>query len=290
MVTVEYTASPFLDPDAGPIYGTNEGDEFRFVFVNGYILEGSSDVDGAATLILTAPDGTQTFPPYDGTKNELVFDPPGDDPAFIMHLSCSDAFTGGWGQSDGPTEGVDANWQISSYSILRYNQNGFFKGCGDVVEPIDVLNTAYADGTDSNSDYGTDELVSGSDTVQVIRQLKIEIRNEPVIKGKKMDVLLNNTGEDTLTITKIEISWPGANGELRSIDFGANNTIWNGADDAPDAMISAFEAGSDLTIDPGQALKLGFFFQSKTKGGDYTITVTLEGGLTTEVTTITATL
>ena len=66
--------------------------------------------------------------------------------------------------------------------------------------------------------------------------------------------------------------------------------IWTGADDAPDAIITAFEAGSDLTIDPGQALKLGFFFQNKTKGGTYTITVTLEGGLTTEITTITADL
>ncbi|MDH3375857.1 MAG: DUF11 domain-containing protein [Gammaproteobacteria bacterium] len=207
VVTVEYTAAPFLDPNAGSPYGTQEGDDFRFVFVNGYILEGSSDTDGAATLILTAPDGTSQMFPYDGTKNEVNFDPSlSTDPnipagvMFTMHLSCSDAFIGGWGQSGGPTEGVDTEWQISSYSILRYNQNGFFKGCGDVVEPADVPNTAFADGTDSNSPP-VSELVSDTATVQVIRQLKIEIRNDPVIKGKKMDVLLNNTGEDVLTIT-----------------------------------------------------------------------------------------
>jgi hypothetical protein len=153
-----------------------------------------------------------------------------------------------------------------------------------------VPNTADADGTDSNSDYGTDEQVSDTATVQVIRQLKIEIRNEPVIKGKKMDVLLFNTGVDVLTITKIEITWPVENGELRSVLFGGNNAIWTGADDAPDATITVFEAGSDLTIYPGEGLKLGFFFQNKTKSGTYTIKVTLEGGLTTEVTSISADL
>ena len=298
-ITVEYEAAPFLDPDVASPYGTQEGDDFRFVFVNGYILEGSSDTDGAATVIVTAPDGTETILPYDGTRNEVNFDPPGDDPVFTIHLSCSDPFIGGWGSgggTNGPVEGVDVNWQISSYSILRYNQNGFFKGCGDVVEPQDVPNTAFADGVDSNSPEGIDpndpnsELRSGPDSVQVIRQLKIEIRNQPVIKGKKMDVLLNNVGMDVLTITKVELTWPSGNGELQSVLFGLRNTIWTGVDDAPDATITEFEAGSDLTIDPGEALKLGFFFQNKTDGGTYTITVTLEGGLTEEMTTITADL
>jgi len=61
---------------------------------------------------------------------DLIFDPPGDDPAFEMHLSCSDPFTGGWGQSAGPVEGVDVNWQIAFFSIARYNNQGFFKNCG----------------------------------------------------------------------------------------------------------------------------------------------------------------
>jgi hypothetical protein len=159
-----------------------------------------------------------------------------------------------------------------------------------VVQPQYVPNTEYADGTDSNSDYGTDEQVSDTDAVQVIRQLKIEVRNEPVIKGKKMDVLLNNTGEDVLTITKVELEWTANNGDLVSVDFGANNTIYDGPGLLSPATITDFVSGSDLTIDPGEALKLGFFFQRKTKSGTYTVTVTLEGGLTTEVTTITADL
>ena len=177
------------------------------------------------------------------------------------------------------------NWQIASWSILRYNGE-FFKGCGDVVVPDEVPNTAYADGTDSNSALGTDEKVSGTASVQVIRQLKVEIRNDPVIKGKKMDVLLVNTGEDVLTITQVELTWTAPNGNLVSVDFGAKNTIWTGSLSSP-ATILQTDLGGDLTIDPGEALKLGFFFQGKTEAGTYTITVTLEGGLTTEVATIT---
>jgi len=303
-VTVQYQAAEFLNLDEPPTYDTTEGDEFRFVFINGYILQGSSDTNGEATLELTDPVGNTTILPYTGTRNDFFFDPPAvlidgvlvDNPGFIMHLSCSDSYFGGYSDgAGGPVSPADDIWQIASYSILRYNQSqGFFKGCGDVVVAMDVPNTAYADGTDSNSPPESEE-VSSTATVQVIRQLKIEIRNEPVIKGKKMDVLLVNTGEDILTITKVELTWNAINGglingDLVSVDFGANNTIWTGADDAPDATITDFLAGSDLTIDPGEGLKLGFFFQSKTKGGEYMVTVTLEGGLTTEVTTISAVL
>jgi len=291
IITVKYLAAEFLDPDEGPTYNnTQDGDEFHFVFVNGYTLEGSSD-PVTATLVLIAPDGTKTvLEEYPGTKNAFTFDPPGDDSAFTMHISCSDPFTDGWGLgggTNGPEKDIDVNWQIASYSILRYNQNGFFKGCGDVVIPWDVPNTAFTDGTDSNSDLGTDELETATAMVQIIRQLKIEIRNEPVVKGKKVDVLLVNTGEDVLTITQVDLKWPSENGNLVSMDFGAQNTIWEGSEVAPDATITDFIVNSGLTIDPGVGLKLGFFFQNKSQSGTYMITVTLEGGLTTEVTTIT---
>ena len=129
-------------------------------------------------------------------------------------------------------------------------------------------------------------------TVQVIRQLKIEIRNQPVIKGKKLDVLLFNSGMDVLSITKIEVTWPDGNGALRSVSFGGNNTIWTGSVDWPTATLefdpygglySQLNPDPTLSIDPGEGLKLGFFFQRKTQGGTYTIRVTLEGGLTEEV-------
>jgi len=297
-VTVQYQAAEFLNPDDPS--STTEGDDFRFVFLNGYILEGSSDTNGEAFIMVTAPDGTVSEWEYDGTKNEVNFDPSlildadgfqvfPDGNLFTMHLSCSDLFVDGWGQAGGPLEGADDEWRISSWSVLRYNQNGFFKGCGDVVVPLDVDNTAFADGTDSNSELGTDEQVEDTATVQIIRQLKIENRSEPVIKGKKLDVLLSNTGEDQLTITQVELEWTSNNGNLVSVQFGANNTIWSGSKGSP-ATILQSELGGDLTIDPGEALKLAYFFRGKAKSGTYKITVSFASLLTTEVVTLTRTL
>ena len=98
-----------------------------------------------------------------------------------------------------------------------------------------------------------------------------------------------------MTITQVELTWADSNGDpingdLVEVIFGANNTIYDGPGLSSPAVITDFVAGADLTIDPGEGLKLGFFFQRKTKSGTYTITVTLEGGLTTEVTTITSNL
>ncbi len=306
--TVQYEAAPFLDPEAPSEFNTQEGDDFQFFFLNGYKIKGSSDTNGAATLIVTAPDGFEQILPYDGTRNELNFDPslildedetqvfPNDDP-FTIHLSCSDPFAGGWGSgggTNGPIEGVDTNWQISSYSILRFNQNGFFRACGDVVVPMDVPNTAIADGADSNSSLGSDELVSDTDSVQVIRQLKIEKRSDLVTKGKKADVLLFNSGNESLTISEIDVTWPGGNGDLVEVTFGSN-TIYATPESTSPAIIDGDDGDgspwvgteTDRTIDPGEGLKLGFFFKNKTKSGTdanpYQIKVTLEGLITTEV-------
>ena len=158
-VTVTYIAAPPLPQTAQ--FGAQHGDEFRFVFVNGYVLEGSTDRDhngGFVTLI--APDGSDTQVPFSGGRNDIVFDPPADtpvpgvdDPAFLMHLSCSDPFTGGWGETDGPAEGVDVNWQIASFTINRYNPaRGFFKTCGGAPNPFVAPNTASATGVDSSGE------------------------------------------------------------------------------------------------------------------------------------------
>ena len=43
--------------------------------------------------------------------------------------------------------------------------------------------------------------------------------------------------------------------------MGGNNTIYDTPESTSPATITVFEAGSDLTIDLGEGLKLGFFFQ-----------------------------
>ena len=78
------------------------------------------------------------------TRNDIIFDPdgPGGFPPIELHLSCSDPFTGGWGQSGGPIEGVHfPDWQVAYFSIARFNNNGYIKSCGNVVNDFDVPNT-----------------------------------------------------------------------------------------------------------------------------------------------------
>ena len=151
-----YIAAPAV-PES-PIFSTTSGNEFRFYFVNGSILEGSTN--GGPVLL----DGVDITGEVVLSKNSILFDPEGDDPAFLMHLSCSDQFIGGWGESDGPTEGVDVNWQIASYSISRYNKNGFIRSCAGTPADFNVSNMATATATDS---FGA-ETVIGHDSVEIV--------------------------------------------------------------------------------------------------------------------------
>ncbi len=151
VITVEYLVAPFLSSET-PIYGdlTSDGSEFRFVFDNGSILEGNAlgpvYLDGV--LIDDGSGGGLT-------KNDYLFDPdgPGGEDPFLLHLSCSDPFTDGWGQAGGPDEILNPDWQIDYFSIARYKQGGqFFRGCGNVIGTFDLDNTATASGTDSFPD------------------------------------------------------------------------------------------------------------------------------------------
>ncbi len=268
-ITVDYLVAPFLDED--PLFGGAGGDEFRFVFVNGSILEGSTatgevyldgvDVSDNATFVSSV------------TRNDIFIDPDGDgpDPAFEMHLSCSDPFTGGWGQSAGPVEGVDVNWQIAFFSIARYNNNGFIKNCGNVVNPFDVPNTATATGEDS---FGT-ETVSDDATVTITPGITID---KLQTNGKRLTVRLTNfTGEDKV-IEDISIEWPDSNGNLTKIRLD-DVTTWTGAEAPPDALLDATDSGwSGGTLMTGEAI-LRFDFKNKVdKDGPYVIRVNFTDG------------
>ena len=84
----------------------------RFTFVNGTTV----------TRITEKKD--EFFPEVGGTSVE---NPTG----VKMHLSCSDRFAGGWGEKDGPVQGVDTAWQIASYSIGKIKDGRFELKCGE---------------------------------------------------------------------------------------------------------------------------------------------------------------
>lgn len=273
-ITVDYIAAQFFD-ETSP-YGTQSGDDFRFVFVNGSVLEGSTD---GGPVFLDGVEITNDVTLVNGlTKNEIVIDPdgPGGDPAFTLHLSCSDPFTGGWGQSAGPVEGVDVNWQIAFFSVARFQNGDFRKACGNVTNAYDVDNTANTSGDDS---FGT-ETASSTATLTVEPGITIDRLQA---NGKRLTVRLTNfTGEDK-EIAEIQALWPGSNGNLRKVTIeGA--AVWQGTDNAPDALLDPGTAGwVGGTLNPGDEI-LRFDFSNKVTKTGYTVRVTFTDGTFLDIT------
>ena len=170
-----------------PQYGTTDGSEFKFVFVNGDVLEGSAL--GPVELNGVVIDGPGT-----GTKNDYYFDEGG----FELHLSCSDSFTGGWGDYGSPNPDDNPDWQIASYSINRFKKGDFFRSCGNVVVPLHINNTAFADSdqTDPVSDSDTLVIVGGGE--QPFAELSVD---KPAPTNADEDGSATVTLGDTLTYT-----------------------------------------------------------------------------------------
>ena len=263
-ITVDYTAAPFQT--GPPQFGTTDGSEFHFVFVDGSILEGSADGE----VFLTDPDGIVTQLADGDTKNDYLFDPPGSDPAFLIHLSCSDPFTDGWGQTAGPVEGVDGNWQIAFFSITRYKQGSFFRNCGNVVNEFDVPNIADATGTDS---FGT-QTVSDDATVTITPGITLDRLQTT---GKRITARLTNYTGEAKQLLDVMIVWPSSNGNLTKIRLD-NPTVWSGSIAPPSTMLDATDSGwSGGTLFQDEAI-LRFDFQNKSAGMGYTIRVTFSDG------------
>ncbi len=94
-----------------------DGKAYSFTFVNGITITGSGQ------------DNTEFLPNAGGTS---VDNPTGMD----VHISCSDKFPGGWGEKDGPEQGVDTAWQIASYEIIKFKDGKVDKRCGEASGPV----------------------------------------------------------------------------------------------------------------------------------------------------------
>ncbi|PTN04627.1 putative repeat protein (TIGR01451 family)/predicted secreted protein (Por secretion system target) [Mangrovibacterium marinum] len=272
-IEVEYLTAPFLDGDSPN--DTGAGDDFYFVFVNGSVLEGSTD--GGPVLLdgVDITDQVQIITSL--TRNDLIFDPPGDDPAFEMHLSCSDPFTDGWGQSAGPVEGVDVNWQIAFFTIARFNANGYIKSCGNVTVPYDIPNTGYASGEDS---YETQE-VDDDANVTIIPGITL---TDLTTLGKRLTARLTNKTGDDKVIEEITVVWPESNGDLVKVWLVTGNVtevIWEGnyAWEEGGALLDSSDVSGwyGSTLLTGEAI-LRFDFVNKVANSGYTIRVWFEDG------------
>ncbi len=263
-IAVDYVAAPFVDGSSNNL----GGDDFRFVFVNGSVLEGSTatgevfldgvDISADVTIVSSL------------TRNDIVFDPPGDDPAFELHLSCSDPFTGGWGQSGGPVEGVDVNWQIAYFSIARFNNNAFIKSCGNVTNPFEVPNSTTATGEDS---FGPE---TASDTATLTIEPGITL-DRLQTNGKRLTVRLTNFTGEARTIEDISVEWPSSNGNLTKVRLD-EPTVWQGSVSSSPAVLDAsIDGWNGGTLLSGEAI-LRFDFTKKSADSGYTIRLNFDDG------------
>ncbi|MCO5195130.1 MAG: right-handed parallel beta-helix repeat-containing protein [Anaerolineae bacterium] len=263
-VTIDYITAPFLEGDSPQ--GTANGADFRFVFVNGGILEGSSR--GVVTFI--SADGTvMTY--TSNSKNNIVFDPPGPDQAFRLDVSCSDHYEGGWGEKEGPDDEDNPNWQVAFYSIARYKNNGSFqKNCGNVVSDYSVLNRAEANGYDSSG------IESAYDEDLLIIEPGITIVNIKT-SGKRVTINIeNNTGDDK-EISSIFILWPENNGTLKSIRVDAD-TIWYGSMLPTYALLDSSVLGWDGGELANDARRIRIDFALHVENTGYEIRLTFTDG------------
>lgn len=87
--------------------------------------------------------------------------------------------------------------------------------------------------------------------------------------------MLRNTGSMAYTITRMTLSWPGQNEDLKKIEL-AGQDIWNGDVESP-STITSWKSGSDRRIQPGADRPLVLFFKDTAAASGYNASITLDG-------------
>ena len=199
-ITVTYVAAPLVD-DLVPDTSQTSGADYVFYFENGYVLYGST---GGDTAYLQDPEGVVTDADVEGRNQDIYFNVPFGGDGFQLHLSCSEVFIDGWGDT-GPIADEDPDWRIDAYEVHRFNTNGFFKDCGQSFAPFEVDNEASATATPAGGIL-TPNPITAEDTVTLISIAPIEVSRERVRRGD-VEIQYFNTSYDEIEIDIIRVEW-----------------------------------------------------------------------------------
>ncbi len=198
-ITVDFLALPLANEIVGD-NGETSGANYVFYFENGYVLYGSTQ-SGDATLV--DPAGNETDADVEGRNQDIYFNVPFGGDGFQLHLSCSEVFIDGFGDT-GPTAADDPEWRILAYEVLRFNTNGLFKDCGQVFAPFEVENSATATATPPAGT--TLDPATASDTVTIINIAPIEVTRERVRRGD-VEIQYFNTSQADISLDIIRVEW-----------------------------------------------------------------------------------
>ena len=124
------------------------------VAIPGNTPQAKAAQDGSYTFTFVHTDGSRTTLTDNFTESWNVFVPGAggssvsEPTGLTIHMSCSDTFADGWGSEGGPVEGVDTEWKVFSYYIVKAQGDP----CGTppaLVSDIDVDKATNGEDADS---------------------------------------------------------------------------------------------------------------------------------------------
>ncbi len=96
------------------------------------------------------------------------------------------------------------------------------------------------------------------------------------VVGKQVSWTVDNSSSSTQTISRIQLDWPGGNGQLKKIRL-ENSLIWNAGDGSPPSVIQSGWKGTP-EFPAGTQKELSFEFSSDAAGSGYNLEIELVAG------------
>ncbi|NNC75472.1 MAG: hypothetical protein HKN93_08185, partial [Acidimicrobiia bacterium] len=127
----------------------SDGYAFTFTFLH---------TDGTTSVLSGTSESNVGFLPSAGGSTV-----PGT--GMDVHVSCSDDYPNGWGDKDGPVEGVDTEWRVQSYLIEKYKDGAVDKSCGDTLTLLaETATTDWSseDWSEYTFEFADGTIISGS--------------------------------------------------------------------------------------------------------------------------------
>jgi hypothetical protein len=93
------------------------------------------------------------------------------------------------------------------------------------------------------------------------------------VKAVDVSYTLTNNSSISITISTINLNWPGENQSLKQVQVGGNR-VWSAGDDEPPTLVT----GVGQSVASGSSTQINFTFKRAAASSGYSLTVTLSNG------------